>query len=63
MAYDFTLTMRCDSEELSDFKHWCKKANKDHQDVLREIIQSAPEGRLKIVQSEEEKESLKEIYE
>jgi hypothetical protein len=63
MAYDFPLSMRCNGEELSNFKHWCEKANKDYQDVLREVIRTAPEGRWKIVRSKVEKEQLEEMYE
>lgn len=63
MKYDFTFTVRCNTEKLNSFKKWCKKANKEYQGVIREVMEAAPEGRLSIKQSEEHKKTLEELYE
>lgn len=61
--YNTTFTIRCNSEKLARFKDWCNKANKEYQDILREAMEAAPEGRLSIIPNKEQKKILKELYE
>ena len=62
MSYDFTFTVRCNAEKLEGFKTWCKKAGKEYQDLLREVMDAAPEGRLSIKPNREQKKTMEELY-
>lgn len=62
MSLDFTITIRCNEKKLNIFKFWCKKANKEYQDVLREVIEAGPEGRMTITPKKEQLKALKELY-
>ncbi len=62
MSLDFTITIRCNEKKLNTFKSWCKKANKEYQDVLREVIESAPDGRMTIRPDKDQMKALRELY-
>ena len=62
MAYDFTHTFRCNERDVIRFNKWCKKANKNPYDVLRELIEGVPEGRVTIKQDEDQGRLLRELY-
>jgi len=58
-----TLHLRIDEDDLTSFKAECAtRYNRDHNDLLREMIVAATEGRLKIVPSEGQMNLFSDIY-
>ena len=62
MSFNSTLNVRCKSDKLESFQAWCEKANIEYQDLVREIIQALPEGRVTIKPSKAKKRALSKLY-
>lgn len=62
IKYDTTIVVRCDNKVAENFKEWCNSAGKEYQDVIREILIAAPEGRVSIKPTLEQLKALKELY-
>jgi len=62
MSFDMILTIRCNLDKLKLFREWCKKANIEYQDLIREVMEAAPEGRLTIKPSKAQKRALNKLY-
>jgi len=60
--FDTTVAFRFNKKQKENFETWCKKANKEYQDVLREVMVAGPEGRLTIKPDTKQKKALKELY-
>lgn len=56
MELDQILAVRCNSKKLEILKKWCKELKMDHVSFIREIIDAAPEGRVKIKPTKKQKE-------
>lgn len=62
MRYDTWLNIRTYKTHLSNFRTWCKKTGEKPQDFLRKVMIAAPEGRVQIKLTDEEKKLKKELY-
>ena len=48
--------MRIDQKLLTDFKKQCQKMNRQHHDVIKEMITAVVQGRLRIQPTPQQKE-------
>jgi len=62
MALEFSLKVRCVGTDYNAFRKWCETINKEPCDVIREVMKAAPEGRLNITMTKEQKKHTKELY-
>lgn len=62
MALESILQLRCNSKLKKKFSKWCEEAGKEPTSYLREIMEAAPEGRVSIKPTKEQKKVLKEMY-
>ena len=60
--FDNTLAIRVFKKDLEKFKAKSEKINKPYQILIREMIQAFNEDRLKIIPTDEQKQSLETIY-
>lgn len=61
LIFNETLTVRINKSDLRDFKAKCNDLCKPYQIMTREIVKAFNEDRIKIIPTNEQKESLK-IY-
>lgn len=59
--FNDNLAIRINKEDLDDFKIKCSDADKPYQVMLREIIKSFNDDRVRIILTDKQKENMK-IY-
>lgn len=58
-----SVNFRCDHIEKKRFMDHCRlKLKRPYQDVLREIVEALPSGRVTIKPTETQKRAIKETY-
>lgn len=60
--FNETIVVRCDADVALEFKTWCISMNREYQDVIRELIEAAPKGRVNIKPTQEQLKNIKELY-
>jgi hypothetical protein len=59
---DRPINLRVNGEKFKVFEKWCEDSETTTPDILREVIEAIPEGRVKIQKSEIKNQKLKELY-
>lgn len=55
------LAVRADEEDIASFKQKCVDLDKDHNDMLRELVNAFAEGRVSIIPSKAQLKQRREL--
>jgi predicted DNA binding CopG/RHH family protein len=62
MSNDTVISIRVNSDELTEFKKQCEQLGKPYTNVMREFITASNQCRLKISLTEAQFKKQKELY-